>query len=134
MTMRSAFTFLLARICFTLKVNRVDFVRSVAFLLLFLPALGIGAARADAIDGDWCNEVSGVHLRIDGTTIELEAGLTVQGDYSRHAFSYLAPQGALEAGAKIDYVLRSEDQMRRVREGNAMPEHEDLWRRCQPIS
>jgi hypothetical protein len=103
------------------------------FAFVFL-TLGLNPARADAINGDWCNEVSGAHVRIDGPTIQNEAGQTLQGDYSRHAFSYVAPQGAPEAGATIDFVLRSEDQMRRVRDGNAMPEHEDLWRRCQPVS
>ncbi|MGL4489267.1 MAG: hypothetical protein ACRCU5_07475 [Rhizobiaceae bacterium] len=97
--------------------------------LLFL-MFGITAAQADAIDGDWCNEVDGSHLRIDGPVIDLGKGQTLQGDYSRHAFSYVAP----DTGSTVDFVLRSEDQMRRVRAGNAMPEHEDLWRRCQPTS
>ena len=90
-------------------------------------------AFADAIDGDWCN-MDGSHLRIDGAQIELDAGLLVQGKYSRHAFSYLAPKGAPEAGTEVVFVLRSDDEMRRVRVPNAMPEHSDLWRRCSATS
>ncbi len=108
-------------------------MRTLALALAF-SIIGAGTAYADAIDGEWCNEVDGKRLRIDGPVIELESGQTVQGDYSRHAFSYVAPQGAPEAGASIDFVLRSENQMRRVRTPDAMPEHEDLWRRCQQIS
>jgi hypothetical protein len=96
--------------------------------------IGVSVAYADSIDGDWCNEVDGARLRIDGATIELQSGQTITGEYSRHAFRYVAPDGAPDAGATIDYVMRSEEQMRRVRNGNAMPEHDDLWRRCQSIS
>jgi hypothetical protein len=91
------------------------------------------AAMADSIDGDWCN-ADGSHLRIDGAQIELDAGLLVQGKYARHAFSYFAPQGDPEAGKEIVFVLRSEEEMRRVRVPNAMPEHSDLWRRCSATS
>lgn len=108
-------------------------MRFVALLIAFV-VLGISSVRADAIDGDWCNEVDGSHLRIDGSTIELGSGQIVTGTYSRHAFSYVSPEGAPEAGATIDFVQRSESQMRRVRGKNAMPEHEDLYRRCEPTS
>ena len=91
------------------------------------------SALADAIDGDWCNE-DGSHLRIDGAQIELGSGLLVQGKYMRHAYSYLAPQGDPEAGKEIYFVLRSEQEMRRVRDKNAMPEHADIWRRCATTS
>jgi hypothetical protein len=92
--------------------------------------LGVSVASADSIDGDWCNEVDGKHLRIDGAAISLDTGLTLQGDYRRHAYSYVEA----ETGEVVDFVMRSESQMRRVRKPDAMPEHEDLWRRCQPIS
>lgn len=93
-------------------------------------SFGLTAACADSIDGDWCNEVNGKHLRIDGAAISLDTGVTLQGDYRRHSFSYVEP----ESGEVVDFVMRSESQMRRVRKPDAMPEHEDLWRRCQPIS
>lgn len=91
------------------------------------------AALADAIDGDWCN-MDGSHLRIDGPQIEIAPGHVLSGTYTRHAFSYVAPAGGAEAGAEIQFVLRSDDEMRRMRDPNAMPEHADLWRRCSATS
>ncbi|MGB8817534.1 MAG: hypothetical protein WCC66_06385 [Rhizobiaceae bacterium] len=88
---------------------------------------------ADSLDGDWCNK-DGAHLRIEGPQIELAPGVTVVGKYARHQFSYIAPPGDQEAGAEILFVQRSEEEMRRVRDPQAMPEHEDIWRRCQTIS
>jgi hypothetical protein len=91
------------------------------------------AALADAIDGDWCND-DGSHLRIDGPKIELGSGQSVDGNYSRHAFSYVAPPGDPEAGVEIRFKLSSEELMRRLRNPDVMPEHADLWRRCQTTS
>ena len=90
-------------------------------------------ALADAIDGDWCNKDGG-HLRIDGPQIELAPGQVLEGTYNRHAFSYVAPANDPEAGTEIQFMLRSEEEMRRVRKPDAMPEHEDLWRRCSATS
>ena len=101
--------------------------------IAFLAVLIANPAVADAIDGDWCKR-DGSHLRIDGPQIELAPGRLVMGKYDRHAFSYVAPQGDPEAGAEIVFRLRSETEMRRVRDPAAMPEHEDLWQRCETIS
>jgi hypothetical protein len=96
-------------------------------------ATGTAPALADAIDGDWCS-INGSHLRIEGPKIELAPGQILEGDYTRHAFSYVAPANDPEAGTEIQFVLRSEEEMRRVRDANAMPEHEDIWRRCSATS
>jgi hypothetical protein len=98
-----------------------------------LAALFPGAAFADSIDGDWCNR-DGSHLRINGPTIELKPGEILQGKYARHAFSYFAPKDDSEFGTEIYFILRSEDEMRRVRDPAAMPEHADIWQRCQTTS
>ena len=105
------------------------------FASLAFTALLAGSvpALADAIDGDWCNRDGG-HLRIEGPRIELAPGQVLEGTYNRHAFSYVAPPNDPEAGAEIHFVLRSEEEMRRVRKPDAMPEHEDLWRRCSATS
>jgi hypothetical protein len=109
-------------------MRRVDFaVLSALALVIADPAL------ADAIDGDWCSK-SGAHIRIEGPQIELAPGQIVMGKYDRHAFSYIAPQGDPEAGAEIIFRQRSQEEMRRVRDPAAMPEHDDIWRRCQTIS
>ena len=95
--------------------------------------LGSTVALADAIDGDWCSP-AGAHILIDGPTITLSGGDKLMGKYRRHEFSYIAPQGDSEAGKEILFVMRSEEEMRRVRDPQAMPEHSDIWRRCQNIS
>lgn len=106
-----------------------------ASLILAISMIGFlsNAARADAIDGDWCN-MDGRHLRIDGPQIELAPGQLVQGKYMRHAFSYFAPKGDFDEGKEILFILRSETEMRRVRSPNAMPLHEDTWQRCSATS
>ena len=101
-----------------------------AFVFL---VLSTGFAHADAIDGDWCNQ-DGSEIFIEGNTIQLSDGTVVTGKYSRHAFSYVAPQGGFEAGKEIFFVQRSEEEMRRVRDPQAMPEHADLWQRCRNTS
>lgn len=103
------------------------FASIAALVLLTVPAI------ADSIDGDWCSP-DGAHLRIEGPSITLGAGQSIMGKYDRHAFSYIAPQGDPESGKEIVFILRSETEMRRVRDPMAMPEHADIWRRCETIS
>lgn len=102
---------------------------ALAFLVLTVST----PALADSIDGDWCNK-DGSHIMIDRPSIALSNGAKIMGKYGRHEFSYIAPKGDQEAGKQIVFVLRSELEVRRVRDPQAMPEHEDLWRRCENIS
>jgi hypothetical protein len=101
-----------------------------AFVLVFLAT---GLARADAIDGDWCNQ-DGSNIFIEGPSIRLSDGTIVRGKNTRHAFSYVAPSGDFEAGKEILFKQRSEEEMRRVRDPQAMPEHADIWQRCRNTS
>lgn len=103
------------------------------FSALVVLALSAGFARADAIDGDWCNQ-DGSQIFIDGNSIRLTDGTIVTGTYMRHKFSYVAPPGDFEAGKEILFVQRSEEEMRRVRDPQAMPEHADIWQRCRNTS
>jgi hypothetical protein len=96
-------------------------------------ALGATPALADAIDGNWCNP-DGSHILIEGPSITLSNGVKLMGKYGRHNFVYIAPQGDSEAGKEILFVQRSEQEMRRVRDPQAMPEHADIWRRCETVS
>lgn len=100
---------------------------------LVLAVFSGSGAHADAIDGDWCNQ-DGSQIFIDGNSIRLTDGTVVQGIYSRHKFSYVAPPGDFEAGREILFVQRSEEEMRRVRDPQAMPEHADIWQRCRNTS
>lgn len=95
--------------------------------------LALGTAKADAIDGDWCNQ-DGSNIFIEGPSIRLSDGTVVMGNNTRHAFSYVAPQGDFEAGREIYFRQRSEEEMRRVRDPQAMPEHADIWQRCRNTS
>ena len=95
----------------------------VSTLMLSLTA---GTAAADAIDGNWC--LKGRHLAIDGPTILTPAGKTMKGDYDRHAFTYMAPAGEVEAGSQVFIVLLDEETMQfRAGSESAAPQ---LWRRC----
>ena len=107
-------------------------MQRLCFALVYA-AFSMGVARADAIDGDWCNQ-DGSQIFIDGNSIRLTDGTVVTGTYSRHKFSYVAPPGDFEAGKEILFVQRSEEEMRRVRDPQAMPEHADIWQRCRNTS
>jgi hypothetical protein len=106
-------------------------MRRIALSLPFI--LLAFAAHADAIDGDWCND-DGSHVRIDGPKIELNSSKIVEGNYTRHEFTYIVPEGEWEAGVEVRFRQSSEELMRRMRKPDVMPEHSDLWRRCQRTS
>ena len=87
---------------------------------------GSTGALADVIDGDWCFE--GRHFSIRGPTIVTPEGKKLDGDYSRHSFSYVAPGPDPVAGATIFMLLMNETTLRlRVGRDPATPSQE--WRR-----
>ena len=86
-------------------------------------------ARADAIDGDWCNK-SGKHLNISGSNIKTPEGSQVTGDYDRHSFSYLSAASGEKANKKIQMQLLSDDLMRMTLPDGATQN----WRRCELVS
>jgi hypothetical protein len=83
-------------------------------------------ARADAIDGDWCAS-DGRHFSIHGPAITTPGGNAIQGNYRRHSFSYVAPEGETSAGEAIAMLLLNENQVA-VQTGNAT----EVWLRCKP--
>jgi hypothetical protein len=87
-----------------------------------------GAAFADAIDGDWC-QADGKRMSISGPAIVTPGGRQMNGDYSRHSFSYVIPSGEDGAGATMSIQLRGE-YLAHARAGTDAPIQE--WRRCQP--
>lgn len=95
--------------------------------LLTVPAL------ADKIDGDWCN-AKGQHFRIEGSSIETPAGIATTGDYGRHFFHYVAPQGDPDEGQAIDMALQSEELLFLHRTVNGETGPMEQWRRCQITS
>ncbi|MEZ5811110.1 MAG: hypothetical protein R3D45_06800 [Rhizobiaceae bacterium] len=88
-----------------------------------------GPALADAIDGNWCN-AEGENLHIDGPAIVTPGGMSMSGNYSRHAFSYISPPDEDFAGERLDMILHSEELM-----SMRLPSGEtEMWRRCEVVS
>jgi hypothetical protein len=84
-------------------------------------------ALADAIDGDWCSGAGSERFSIAGPNITTPTGTRTTGDYSRHAFAYVVPDGDPGAGSEVRMQLLSEEEVRVV-VGGSSPE---IWRRCQ---
>ena len=91
-------------------------------------------AWADAIDGHWCF-TDGKRISIQGPAIVTPAGSHIQGDYSRHFFSYQAPPVDPDAGQAVSMTLVNEDTVH-LRIG-ATPTYSsdgpmEVWHRCGP--
>jgi hypothetical protein len=94
-------------------------------------ALATGAARADKIDGSWCDS-TGQRLSIDGPAIVTPGGHAITGDYNRHHFSYVVPADEPNGGATMQLRLLNEETMqRRAGPGTTV----ETWHRCAtPVS
>jgi hypothetical protein len=91
-------------------------------------------AAADAIDGEWCSP-DGKNLVIHGPEIITPSKVTMQGQYNRHQFAYVAPAGDDDAGTQIFLELLSEEEMNHYSVGKDGKLGEPiLWRRCKVIS
>ena len=89
-------------------------------------------ARADKIDGSWCDE-GGQRLSIDGPAVVTPGGNSLAGEYSRHFFSYVVPDGEPNSGATIQMRLLNEETMQRRLAGPAAAV--ETWHRCgAPVS
>ncbi|MGE3248428.1 MAG: hypothetical protein AB7F96_21965 [Beijerinckiaceae bacterium] len=88
-------------------------------------------ARADAIDGQWCDP-QGKHMKIDGPTIKTPGGTVMQGDYSRHSFTYTVPEKEAGAGTKIYMSLMGEEELD-VHTGSPVAKPV-RWKRCEQTS
>jgi hypothetical protein len=97
--------------------------------------IGSGAARADAIDGNWCHK-NGKRLSVHGSDVMTPGGAAIKGDYDRHGTSYIAPHGEPHAGKSMVMALIDEDTMQ-MSEGTlrVKPESAETWHRCMaPVS
>ena len=89
----------------------------------------VGPAFADAIDGNWCHS-DGRHLSIRGSEIVTPAGKVMEGNYSRHWFSYVVPPPEPGTGQTIYMTLLNENMVHlRLGEASTNPE---TWVRCTP--
>jgi len=79
--------------------RKINFaVAAATFLLLVLLS---STALADAIDGNWCNEINGRRLSINGPEIVTPGGNRITGNYGRHDFSILFRRMRGEAGRRL---------------------------------
>ena len=91
--------------------------------------LAAGAARADAIDGDWCR-ADGKRISIRGPEIVTPGGQRIQGLYTRHYFEYVIPAGEEGANEKVFITLQHES-LAHSRQGAADAPIQ-VWNRCLP--
>jgi hypothetical protein len=85
-------------------------------------------ARADAIDGDWCAD-DGRNFAIRGPAITTPGGAAIEGEYARHGFAYVVPQGEAGAGERVAMTLLNENtvEIHAGDHGLAV-----IWIRCKP--
>ena len=88
-----------------------------------------GPALADAIDGNWCHN-DGRRLSIRGPQIVTPGGLRMEGNYSRHGFTYVAPAAEPGSGQTVFMTLLDENNVD-LRRGEATASAE-RWVRCSP--
>lgn len=96
--------------------------------------IGASPACADVIDGHWCFP-DGKRFSIQGPDIVTPGGSHIQGDYSRHFFTYVVPQADPDAGQTVSMALINEDTVH-LRIGTT-PSYSSggpaqVWHRCGP--
>ena len=91
---------------------------------------GLGHALADSIDGHWCNSTGTREMAISGPHMMM-GGKQIEGNYSRHSFSYTAPDTDPQAGAPVSMLLVNENTIRATTGSDPAPE---IWRRCEQTS
>jgi hypothetical protein len=94
-----------------------------------LLCLTVTHARADVIDGDWCN-ADGKRMKIRGPEIVTPGGNQTRGNYTRHSFLYVVPAGEAGAGETVSIILLSE-YLAHARQGAADAPIQ-VWNRCPP--
>ena len=109
--------------------------RSLGAALGLALLLAAGAARADAIDGDWCATNDGRHLSIKGPEIVTPAGTRMQGNYTRHSFLYVVPPAEPDAGQTVAMILVNEETVNLRMAASAAEAAQapmQVWHRCAP--
>jgi hypothetical protein len=108
----------------------VGYRLKIFFAALVLAVLA-GPALADAIDGDWCHS-DGRRFSIRGPEIVTPGGNRMEGNYSRHWFSYTAPAPEPGAGQTIFMTLADENTVHLQHGEAASAVAPEVWVRCSP--
>jgi len=103
---------------------------SIGFATLGIVLL-VAPACADAIDGDWCHTPDNRRISIRGPDIVTPGGKHMQGNYSRHYFTYMVPTPEPQAGATVYMQLLDENTVH-LRVGDATGAAPETWVRCSP--
>jgi hypothetical protein len=90
-------------------------------------------ARADKIDGDWCH-VDGRHFTINYRDLTTPQGHHVVGDYGRHFFSYVVPDGEKDSGHTIQMALVNEQTVHWRVSGSDAAAPPQVFKRCEQVS
>ena len=106
-------------------------VRLKTIVAAFAPILLAGPAFADAIDGNWCH-TDGRRFSIRGPEIVTPGGKQMEGNYSRHAFSYAVPTPEPRAGETIFMTLLNENTVQLMHGNAAAAQPREVWIRCSP--
>jgi hypothetical protein len=100
---------------------------------LSLFAVYASPARADKIDGDWCH-VDGRHFTINYRDLTTPEGHHVVGDYGRHFFSYVVPDGEKDSGHTIQMALVNEQTVHLRVSGSDAATPPQVFKRCEQVS
>ncbi len=98
-------------------------------------ALSAGTAWADRIDGNWCSPDNAT-MTIEGPQVVAPSGKVTRGDYYRHRFDYIVPDGDKDAGAHVHADLIDEDHIiiSLTPPKATDPGKPEIWKRCQVVS
>ena len=105
-----------------------------AQLKIVIAALGLsvfaGPACADSIDGNWCHN-DGRRFTIRGPEIVTPGGKQMEGNYSRHYFTYTVPAPEPGTGETVYMTLAGENTVY-LRRGEPASGAQETWVRCSP--
>jgi hypothetical protein len=87
------------------------------------------AVQADQIDGHWCYKNHSFSIR--GPLIVTPGGTRMRGDYDRHGFAYIVPEGEEGAGDKVLMVQQDHNTIHVWRVSSERGKSE-VWHRCDP--
>ncbi len=106
-------------------------VRLKALMVASALLLLAGPAFADVIDGNWCHN-DGRRFTIRGPEIVTPGGTRMEGNYSRHWYSYTVPAPEPGAGQTIFMTLANENTVHLQRGEVAAGGPQETWVRCAP--